>query len=252
MLYQFHDLKNKHIVITGASGDIGLSICKALLDQEAYIHAIYNNTESTLLDLKQKHNNGHLLTLYQCNLSELNNINQCITEIENNTDHIDILVNNAGMYKDTLFSSLNLDDFDEVIKINLYGTVRMTKQLLPLLRQSKAASVINISSLAGVTSSFGQTSYSAAKAGIIGFTRTLASELASKGIRVNAIAPGMVESRMVKRVSRQIIRSVVTMIPARRLGFVDEIANIVLFLGSSASSYIVGQTIVADGGLIMR
>jgi 3-oxoacyl-[acyl-carrier protein] reductase len=165
---------------------------------------------------------------------------------------VHVLINNAGIYKDNVFSALTYEEFDQVIKVNLYGTFTMTKRLLPLLRHARNSTVVNISSISGITSSFGQSNYSAAKAGIIGLTRTLASEMASKGIRVNAVAPGMIESRMVKKVPRQIVRNVMSAIPLKRLGRVDEIANVVAFLSSDASSYIVGQTLVADGGLVMR
>lgn len=248
----YPDLGGKNVVVTGASGDIGLAICEKYLEQQANVFAIYHHDRSGLEKLKSTHVAGEKLSIQQCDLSDINDIARLADEIEQQAQAVHVLINNAGIYKDNVFSALTYEEFDQVIKVNLYGTFSMTKKFLPLLRHARNSTVINISSVSGVTSSFGQTNYSAAKAGIIGFTRTLANELAAKGIRVNAVAPGMIESRMVKKVPRQIVRTVMSAIPLKRLGRVDEIANVVAFLSSDASSYIVGQTLVADGGLVMR
>ncbi|WP_431222424.1 SDR family oxidoreductase [Serratia sp. L9] len=248
----YPDLEAKNVVITGASGDIGLAICEKYLKQNANVYAIYHHDNSGLEKLKSSHPQGDNLHIQQCDIADVDAVSQWVEQLEKQAKAIHVLVNNAGIYKDNVFSAMTYEEFDQVIKVNLYGTFSMTKQLLPLLRHARNSTVVNISSVSGVTSSFGQTNYSAAKAGIIGFTRTLANEMAAKGIRVNAVAPGMIESRMVKKVPRQIVRTVMSAIPLKRLGRVDEIANVVAFLSSDASSYIVGQTLVADGGLVMR
>lgn len=251
-MLMYPDLSGKNVIITGASGDIGLAICKKYLEMDCQVYAIYNNDNSSLEKLQASHPQGPRLHIKQCNIADVAEVTRLADELETEAQAIHILVNNAGIYKDNLFSALSYDEFDQVIKVNLYGTFTMTKQFLRLLRHARSSTVVNVSSVSGVTSSFGQTNYSAAKAGVIGFTRTLAAELASKGIRVNAVAPGMIESRMIKKVPRQIVRTVMSAIPLKRLGRVDEIANVVAFLSSDASSYIVGQTLIADGGLVMR
>ncbi|HEJ9057965.1 SDR family oxidoreductase [Serratia fonticola] len=248
----YPDIGGKNVVVTGASGDIGLAICEKYLEQQAKVFAIYHHDNSGLGKLKTSHPQGDNLHIMQCNVADVSEVSSLANELEKQAHEVHVLINNAGVYKDNVFSALTYEEFDQVIKVNLYGTFTMTKRLLPLLRHARNSTVVNISSISGITSSFGQSNYSAAKAGIIGLTRTLASEMASKGIRVNAVAPGMIESRMVKKVPRQIVRNVMSAIPLKRLGRVDEIANVVAFLSSDASSYIVGQTLVADGGLVMR
>ncbi|ATM78449.1 MULTISPECIES: SDR family NAD(P)-dependent oxidoreductase [Serratia] len=248
----YPDIGGKNVVVTGASGDIGLAICEKYLEQQAKVFAIYHHDNSGLGKLKTSHPQGDNLHIMQCNVADVSEVSSLANELEKQAHEVHVLINNAGIYKDNVFSALTYEEFDQVIKVNLYGTFTMTKRLLPLLRHARNSTVVNISSISGITSSFGQSNYSAAKAGIIGLTRTLASEMASKGIRVNAVAPGMIESRMVKKVPRQIVRNVMSAIPLKRLGRVDEIANVVAFLSSDASSYIVGQTLVADGGLVMR
>lgn len=248
----YPDIGGKNVVVTGASGDIGLAICEKYLEQQAKVFAIYHHDNSGLGKLKTSHPQGDNLHVMQCNVADVSEVSSLANELEKQAHEVHVLINNAGIYKDNVFSALTYEEFDQVIKVNLYGTFTITKRLLPLLRHARNSTVVNISSISGITSSFGQSNYSAAKAGIIGLTRTLASEMASKGIRVNAVAPGMIESRMVKKVPRQIVRNVMSAIPLKRLGRVDEIANVVAFLSSDASSYIVGQTLVADGGLVMR
>ncbi|OIX86670.1 3-oxoacyl-ACP reductase [Serratia fonticola] len=251
-MFHYPDIGGKNVVVTGASGDIGLAICEKYLEQQAKVFAIYHHDNSGLEKLKTSHPQGDNLHILQCNVADVSEASRLADELEKQAHEVHVLINNAGIYKDNVFSALTYEEFDQVIKVNLYGTFTMTKRLLPLLRHARNSTVVNISSISGITSSFGQSNYSAAKAGIIGLTRTLASEMASKGIRVNAVAPGMIESRMVKKVPRQIVRNVMSAIPLKRLGRVDEIANVVAFLSSDASSYIVGQTLVADGGLVMR
>ncbi|MGF6191942.1 SDR family oxidoreductase [Serratia sp. 2723] len=251
-MFHYPDIGGKNVVVTGASGDIGLAICENYLEQQAKVFAIYHHDNSGLEKLKSSHPQGDNLHILQCNVADVSEVSSLANELEKLAHEVHVLINNAGIYKDNVFSALTYEEFDQVIRVNLYGTFNMTKRLLPLLRHARNSTVVNISSISGITSSFGQSNYSAAKAGIIGFTRTLASEMASKGVRVNAVAPGMIESRMVKKVPRQIVRDVTSAIPLKRLGRIDEIANVVAFLSSDASSYIVGQTLVADGGLVMR
>ncbi|MFC0180265.1 SDR family oxidoreductase [Thorsellia kenyensis] len=252
MVAKYSDLENKHILVTGASGDIGIAICNSFLNQGAIVHAVYNRDASQLEKIKAESDHSNNFFIYKSNVAEKESVTQLIDEISVNTKAIHVLVNNAGIYKDNIFSAMTDEDFEDVLKVNMFGTFYMTKKALPLLRHAKTASIVNVASVSGVTSSFGQTNYSAAKSGIIGFSRTLAAELAPRGIRVNTVAPGMIESRMVKKVPRQIVKGVLSAVPVKRLGEVHEVANVILFLSSEASSYVIGQTIVVDGGLIMR
>lgn len=248
----YSDLVGKNVLITGSSGDIGLALCEQYLQQQCQVYAVYQNNVVPLDALQKAHPQGGNLHLYRCDITQREEVEQLATRLESEIEELHVLVNNAGVCKDTLFSEMNWELFDSVVQTNLYGTFNVCKALFRLLSFAKASSVINVSSIAGVTSSFGQTNYSAAKAGVIGFTRTLATEYAARGIRVNAIAPGVIDSRMVKKVPRQIIRSIMSAIPLRRQGNVHEVANVATFLSSSSASYIVGQTIIVDGGLIMR
>lgn len=147
---------------------------------------------------------------------------------------------------------MSYEDFTQVIETNMFSIFRLTKDALMLLRAAENPAIINVASIAALIPSVGQANYSASKGAILGFTRTLAAEMAPWGVRVNAVAPGMIESKMVKKVSRAVVRAVTSTIPLRRLGKCEEVANTIVFLSSSASSYIVGQTIVIDGGLVMR
>ncbi|WP_034917039.1 MULTISPECIES: SDR family NAD(P)-dependent oxidoreductase [Erwinia] len=248
----YSDLADKNVLITGSSGDIGLALCKQYLEQQCKVYAVYHHNSAELEALKQAHPAGENLFLLRCDITQREDVARLAGQLEAEISALHVLVNNAGLCKDTLFSEMNWEMFDSVVQTNLYGTFNVCKSFFRLLTLADAAAIVNVSSIAGVTSSFGQTNYSAAKAGVIGFTRTLAAEYAARGIRVNAIAPGVIDSRMVKKVPRQIMRAIMTAIPLRRQGNVDEVANVATFLSSSSASYIVGQTLIVDGGLIMR
>lgn len=248
----YTDLAGKNVLITGASGDIGLALCRQYLRQQCQVWAVGKNNVEPLEKMQQSDVNGSNLHVLRCDITQREEVNQLAEVLADQIKELHVLINNAGLCRDTLFSEMNWEMFDEVIKTNLYGTFNVSKALFRLLSFADHAAIVNISSIAGLTSSFGQTNYSAAKAGVIGFTRTLAAEYAARGIRVNAIAPGVIESRMVKKVPRQIIRAIMSAIPLRRQGNVDEVASVALFLSSAAASYVVGQTLIVDGGLIMR
>lgn len=246
------DLQGKVALVTGASGDIGLAVCHKLLEDGCKVYATYHNNPARLADLtEQPQYEGRIIAL-KCDITDKESLEALMVRIEETDGKLDVLVNNAGKYRDNLFATMQFEEFDDVIKTNLYGTFMATKAALRMLRKAKLATVVNVSSIAGITNSFGQTNYSAAKAGMIGFTRSLAAELGSKGVRVNAVAPGLIESVMTKRVPRNVIRQTLSVIPLQRMGETSEVAEVIAFLCSSASSYVVGQTLVVDGGLIMR
>lgn len=248
----FSDLQGKVALVTGASGDIGLAVCEKLLEDGCKVYATYNSNPARLGELADRQEFAGRVIALKCDITKKDELEAAMTTIEEADGKLDVLVNNAGKYRDNLFSLMEYEEFDDVIKTNLYGTFMATKAALRMLRKAKLATVVNVSSIAGMTNSFGQTNYSSAKAGMIGFTRTLAAELGSKGVRVNAVAPGLIESVMTKRVPRNVIRQTLSVIPLQRMGETREVAEAIAFLCSSSSSYIVGQTLVVDGGLIMR
>ena len=248
----FSDLQGKVALVTGASGDIGLAVCEKLLEDGCKVYATYNSNPARLGELADREEFAGRVIALKCDITKKDELEAAMTIIEEADGKLDVLVNNAGKYRDNLFSLMEYEEFDDVIKTNLYGTFMATKAALRMLRKAKLATVVNVSSIAGMTNSFGQTNYSSAKAGMIGFTRTLAAELGSKGVRVNAVAPGLIESVMTKRVPRNVIRQTLSVIPLQRMGETREVAEAIAFLCSSSSSYVVGQTLVVDGGLIMR
>lgn len=251
-MYKYNDLTGKNVLVTGASGDIGLAICAKFLEQECQVYALYHSNITGLEALKNTHPQGSGLHLIQCDLSDKGAVIALCQRLTDEIKRLDVLVNNAGIVKDSLFASMNFDDFNSVINTNLISTFMLTKEALMLLRSADKAAIVNVASIAALIPSVGQCNYSASKGALLGFTRTLAAELAPRGVRVNAVAPGMIESKMVKKVSRSVVRDVLSSIPLKRLGQCDEVANTIVYLSSSASSYIVGQTIVIDGGLVMR
>ena len=251
-MYKYDDLFNKNVLVTGASGDIGLAICAKFLDQQCQVYALYNTNSAELMALKEKHPQGGNLHILQCNLANKNEIMSLCDWLNKTAGKLDVLINNAGIVKDSLFAAMSFDDFSAVIEQNLLTVFSLTKEALMLLRSAENPAIVNVASIAAIIPSPGQTNYSASKGALLGFTRTLAAEMAARGVRVNAVAPGMIESRMVKKVSRTVVRDVLSSIPVKRLGQCAEVANTIVFLSSSASSYIVGQTIVIDGGLVMR
>lgn len=251
-MYQYNDLNNKNVLVSGASGDIGLAICEQFLQQQCRVYALYHSHGESLAELKQHHPQGGRLAIIQCDLADAEAVKQLSTYLTKTAGKLDVLVNNAGIVKDSLFAAMSFAEFSSVIETNLLTTFRLTKETLMLLRAAEAPAVVNVASIAAIVPSPGQNNYSASKSGILGFTRTLAAELAPGGVRVNAVAPGMIESKMVKKVSRTVVREVTQTIPLKRLGRCEEVANTIVYLSSSASSYIVGQTLVIDGGLVMR
>jgi len=242
--------EGKTALVTGASGDLGRAVTEKLLVLGCRVHATFQSNRTTLDALMGTH--ADTLRVHQCDVTREDEVQGLLAAIAEDSPKLDILINNAGICKDNVFQQMTLEEFDQVIKISVYGTFNVTRASLRLLRAAKGAAVINLASIAGLVGSFGQANYSTAKAAIGGLTRTLANELTDKGIRVNAIAPGLIDSAMVKRVPRNIIRQTLSMIPAKRLGRAEEVANVIAFLASDAASYIVGQTIVVDGGLVLR
>ena len=195
-------------------------------------------------------NNVKCLTV-QGDVSSFDDCKRMVEEIVKEYGRIDVLVNNAGITKDSLIMRMSKDDFDSVIDVNLSGTFNVTKNVVPYMMKARSGKIINISSVVGVSGNAGQTNYAASKAGIIGFTKSLAKEIGSRSIQVNAVAPGFIETQMTEVLNDTIKEEISKAIPLKRMGNVKDVANVVKFLASDDSSYITGQVINVDGGMVM-
>lgn len=184
-------------------------------------------------------------------VSNFDDAQNMVEEIINQFENIDVLVNNAGITKDMLIMRMKKEDFEQVIDVNLVGTFNITKNVVPYMMKKRDGRIINISSVVGISGNAGQTNYSASKAGIIGFTKSLAKEIGSRSILVNAVAPGFIETEMTENLPEEVKENINKNIPIKRMGNVKDVANLVKFLASEDSSYITGQVINVDGGMLM-
>lgn len=184
-------------------------------------------------------------------VSNFDDAQNMVEEIINQFENIDVLVNNAGITKDMLIMRMKKEDFEQVIDINLVGTFNITKNVVPYMMKKRDGRIINISSVVGISGNAGQTNYSASKAGIIGFTKSLAKEIGSRNILVNAVAPGFIKTEMTESLPEEVKENINKSIPIKRMGNVRDVANVVKFLASEDSSYITGQVINIDGGMLM-
>ena len=184
-------------------------------------------------------------------VSNFDDAQNMVEEIINKFGNIDVLVNNAGITKDMLLMRMKKEDFEQVIDVNLIGTFNVTKNVVPYMMKKRKGRIINISSVVGISGNAGQTNYSASKAGIIGFTKSLAKEIGSRSILVNAVAPGFIETEMTENLPEEVKENINKNIPIKRMGNVKDVANVVKFLASEDSSYITGQVINVDGGMLM-
>ncbi|ACM60257.1 3-oxoacyl-[acyl-carrier-protein] reductase [Caldicellulosiruptor bescii] len=245
-------LKDKVALITGASRGIGRAIALKFAQNGANVVINYSSSQSQAENLKEEIEKiGTKTMIIKCDVSNPDEVNQMFSQVENEFGRLDILVNNAGITKDGLILRINEEDFDKVISINLKGAFLCARAAAKMMVKQRFGNIINISSVVGIAGNVGQANYAASKAGIIGLTKSLAKELASRNIRVNAIAPGFIKTDMTEVLSDKVKEAMLSSIPLGRFGEADEIANVALFLASSLSSYITGQVIVVDGGMIM-
>lgn len=243
-------LKGKTAIVTGGSRGIGAAICKRFAEQGANIALLYagntqkaEETKAALLEM------GVKAEAYQCNVADAEQVAAVCKQIIKDFGGADILVNNAGITKDKLVPMMKVPDFDSVVDTNLKGAFYMIKQLYPVFMKQKSGKIINISSISGLIGNPGQTNYSASKAGLIGLTKSVAKELASRNVNCNAIAPGFVATDMTENLSEN--NALVDHIPMKRFAQPEDIANLALFLASDQSDYITGEVIRIDGGLAM-
>ena len=212
----------------------------------------YRNSEKEALQLKEELDKlGSNTLIIKSNVSNFEEAEKLIKEAKEVFGRIDILVNNAGITKDNLIMRMKEEDFDSVIDVNLKGAFNCLKAVTPIMIRQKEGKIINMSSVVGVIGNSGQVNYSASKAGLIGMTKSLAREIGSKNINVNAIAPGFIDTDMTKVLSEDQKKNIISQVPLKRLGHVEDIANLALFLGSDQSNYITGQVIHVDGGMAM-
>ncbi|MEE3035183.1 MAG: 3-oxoacyl-[acyl-carrier-protein] reductase [Bacteroidota bacterium] len=244
-------LNNKTAVITGASRGIGAGIATAFARNGCNIAFTYRSSSEEAKKLKGKLDGlGVKSKAYKSDASNYDDSNKLIEEVIKDFKSIDILVNNAGITKDNLLMRMSEDDFDNVVNTNLKSVFNMSSSIQRLFLKQRKGSIINISSIVGLKGNPGQSNYAASKAGIIGFTKSLALELGSRNIRVNVVAPGFIETEMTDNLSENIIENWKNNIPLKRIGKPEDVANACIFLASDMSDYITGQVIQVDGGML--
>ena len=240
-------MDKKVVLVTGASGGIGSAISKVFSSEENYELIIAGTNKKKLINLKDKLQNDNIKIL-EANLSETENFINELTKI--NLD-VDILINNAGINRDNLLIRMSDDDLLQVVNINLISTIKLTKYLVRNMIKKRYGRIISISSIVGVTGNAGQSNYASTKAGVIAFSKSLAQEVASRGITVNTISPGYIKSPMTDNLNENIQQNILAKIPCGRFGNPEDISNVVNFLANDDANYITGSNIHVNGGMVM-
>lgn len=244
------ELSGKVALVTGASRGIGRAIALKLADRGAVVLVNYNGSRERALEVAEEiAEKGGMAEAVGCDVSDFAACGSMIEELIKKYGHIDILVNNAGITRDSLILRMKEEEFDQVVNTNLKGAFNTIRHLSRQLLKQKSGKIINISSVSGVLGNAGQANYSASKAGVIGLTKSVARELASRGICVNAVAPGFVATEMTERMPEKTREAAVSMVPMGRMGKPEDIAELVTFLAGSGADYITGQVLCVDGGM---
>ncbi|SEC35321.1 3-oxoacyl-[acyl-carrier-protein] reductase [Maribacter dokdonensis] len=245
-------LEDKNVIITGASRGIGMGIAQVFADHGANVAFTYSSSEAPALALeKELTEKGIKAKAYKSNAASFQEAEELVAKVLEDFDgRIDVLINNAGITKDNLLMRMSEADFDAVININLKSVFNMTKAVQRTLLKQRKGSIINMSSVVGVKGNAGQTNYAASKAGMIGFTKSVALELGSRNIRCNAIAPGFIETEMTEKLDEKTVQGWRDGIPLKRGGSTEDIANACLYFASDLSSYVTGQVLNVDGGML--
>lgn len=243
-------LQNKVAVITGASRGIGRAIALHMAKLGAQVVINYSGSEEKAKEAKQEITEaGGKVDIYQCDVADFKACETFVKEVIAKFGRIDILVNNAGITKDGLLMSMSEEDFDKVLAVNLKGTFHMTRFVSRQMMKQRSGRIINMASVVGVSGNAGQANYAASKAGVIGFTKSAAKELASRGITVNAIAPGYIVTDMTGKLNEETKQKIADQIPLGTLGEPEQVAYAAAFLASEQAAYITGQVLHVDGGL---
>ena len=243
------DLEGKKALITGASGGIGKEIAKVLIEHNAEV-CISGRNHEELNDLKKTL--GKKCHVVTCDLSKKDEILELVKKTEEFMEYIDILINNAGITKDNIFLRMSENEWEDVLSVNLNSTFSILKLITKGMVKRKYGRIINISSIVGVTGGAGQVNYSASKAGLIGLTKSLSQEIATRNITVNCIAPGFIETPMTEKLDVKRKDAIISSIPMNRIGTPKDLSSAIIFLASQESSYITGQTLHINGGLYMN
>ena len=242
--------EKKVALITGASRGIGKAIAKKFAENNYNLIINYTSDKIDLDVLRKEFEKAEILFV-KADVSKYDQCEDMVKQAIEKFGKIDVLVNNAGITRDNLLMRMKEEDFDSVINVNLKGTYNVTKNVVPYMMKKRSGKIVNLASVVGVSGNAGQANYSASKAGIIGFTKSIAKELASRNIYANAVAPGFIATDMTDVLSDSVKENINSQIPMKRMGTADEVANVVYFLSSEESSYITGQVINIDGGMLM-
>ncbi len=244
-------LENKTALITGASRGIGRGIAITFAKHGAHVAFTYNASAEAAHVLEDELKGfGVKAKGYQSNAANFNAAQDLVNRVFEDFGALDVLINNAGITKDNLLLRITEEDFDEVIEVNLKSVFNLTKAVIRPMMKQRSGSIINMSSVVGVKGNAGQANYAASKAGILGFTKSVALELGSRNIRCNAIAPGFIETEMTAKLDEKTVDEWRNAIPLKRGGLPEDVANACVFLASELSSYVTGQTLNVDGGMI--
>ena len=244
-------LEGKTAIVTGATRGIGKGIAQVFAQNGANVAFTYSSSVEAAQELEKELNDlGVKAKGYQSNAADFDQAQELAQDVLETFGSIDILVNNAGITKDNLLMRMSEEDFDKVIEVNLKSVFNMTKAVQKIMLKQRQGSIINMSSVVGVKGNAGQANYAASKAGIIGFTKSVALELGSRSIRSNVIAPGFIETEMTDKLDEKTVEGWRNAIPLKRGGTPEDIANACLFLASDLSSYVTGQVINVDGGML--
>jgi len=244
-------LEGKTALITGGSRGIGKGIAQVYAQHGANVAFTYASSEGPALELEKELSAlGVQAKAYKSNAADFQQSQDLVADVVKDFGTVDILINNAGITKDNLLMRISEEDFDKVIEVNLKSVFNMTKAVQRTMLKARSGSIINMSSVVGVKGNAGQTNYAASKAGIIGFSKSVALELGSRNIRCNAIAPGFIETEMTGKLNEEVVQGWRDGIPLKRGGTPEDVANACVFLGSDLSTYVTGQTLNVDGGML--
>lgn len=245
-------LEGKNVIITGGSRGIGKGIAQIFAQHGANIAFTYASSANAANELEAELNDlGIKAKGYKSNAAVFSECEELIKNVTEDFGRIDVLINNAGITKDNLLMRMTEEDFDQVIEVNLKSVFNMTKAVQRTMLKQRSGSIINMSSVVGVKGNAGQANYSASKAGIIGFSKSMALELGSRNIRTNVIAPGFIETEMTEKLDEKTVEGWRESIPLKRGGTPEDIANACIFLASNLSSYVTGQVLHVNGGMLM-